>query len=357
MGIASLSNRRIPASPLLAAALAVCLGVPARAQTLPPSPVPVAAPAGTPGPAAPPPFTGLTPPPPPMPPPTDPGPLVYHDPLPSHDALLAGTTAPPGWFGAVEFGVVKPHVKNRLDGSVSFGDQFDDPVHLPGAHLDWAVAPRFDLGYRLGDGLGEFVVSYRFLSSEGRTTLTNFDLFSDSGDAWLRSRLDVNVLDFDYGNCIALGTRCDLNWRAGVRLASVYFDSLALGEVTEQRVSNRFVGAGPHAGLDLWYHFSLPGLGVFARVDGALLIGSTHQSFEETFVFSDGEFGSASTRNSTRTVPMIDAQLGVGWAPPGSRLRFTAGYEYEHWWAVGNAGGSHAELFDQGAFFRAEFNF
>jgi hypothetical protein len=56
-------------------------------------------------------------------------------------------------------------------------------------------------------------------------------------------------------------------------------------------------------------------------------------------------------------VPTLNAQFGVGWAPPGTRLRFSAGYQYEHWWSLGNVGDSRAELSDQGVFFRADFSF
>ena len=40
-----------------------------------------------------------------------------------------------------------------------------------------------------------------------------------------------------------------------------------------------------------------------------------------------------------------------------ARLRFSAGYEFEYWWDVGNVGGSHANLWDQGGFFRVDFRF
>src|SRR5438876_534657 len=80
-------------------------------------------------------------------------------------------------------------------------------------------------------------------------------------DGFLKGRLSLNVVAFDYASpAIALGTRWDLTWRVGVRLADVYFDSHVFGEFVDQRTSSHFVGAGPHAGIDLWYHFNLPGL-------------------------------------------------------------------------------------------------
>jgi Legionella pneumophila major outer membrane protein precursor len=352
-------NRPVRGLPLLAAALAAFLAAPAAAQSLPAAPVPVfTPPAVTPGPVAPPP---ITPPPmsplpssidaPPMPP--------YHDPLPNHDALFDTPAAAPGLFGALEADIVKPHLSSHLSGPAFFGDGSFDTVQLPTARLDWTVAPRFELGYRMADGCGEFVISYRFLDAEGRADVPNFDPFADNADGLLKTRLSMNVFDFDYGTPeIPLGSNFDLKARVGVRLADVYFDSTGFGDVTWQRASNQFVGAGPHAALDGWYRFRQLGFGVFARVEGAVPVGEVHQRFEELFVFNDGSaFASFGSQRGTRWVPTINAQLGVGWAPPGTRLRFSAGYEYEQWWYVGHVGGSRAQLFDQGAFLRGEISF
>jgi hypothetical protein len=334
--------------PLLTAALAACLAASANAQSLPPAPVPVAPPTTvTPGPANAPLPIELNP------PPLPPG---YHDPLPDHDALLNPSAAPPGWFGAVEVDVVAPHLKNGLSGTVSFGNLGTDTVQLPSIPLDWAAAPRFDLGYRFADNCGDIVMSYRFLDTEGRADILDYDPL---GDGWMRTRLDLNVFDFDYGTpALPLGPRAELKGRLGVRLADVYFDAHAAGGMLEQHLSNEFIGAGPHAGLDLWYRFPVPGLGLFARLEGALPVGHVHQRFEESFTFNDGSvIGASASQGSTRLVPTVNAQLGLGWQPPGTRLRFSVGYEYEYWWGLGHAGGSSAELFDQGAFFRAEFRF
>jgi hypothetical protein len=353
-------NRRVRGLPLLTAALAVCLGARAGAQSLPPAPVPVAQPSAAE-------LAPLTPPPPPVrvaqpsaaelspltPPPPPP---VYHDPLPSHDTLLDVPAAAPGWFGALEIGVLKPHVKNRLSADVSFDGMGTDTVHLPTATLEWAAAPSFELGYRLADGCGELVVSYRNLSTNANADLPNYDVL---GDGVLHSRLDVNTVDFDYGGpVLTLGPRVDVGWRVGVRFADVFFDSHAVGLFMAQHTSNQFTGAGPHASLDLWYRLGVPGLGLFARLQGALPIGHIHQGYSESFAFDDGSvIGAGTSHSATQAVPTIDAQVGVGWAPPGTRLRFVVGYEYEQWWSLGSVGSSRAELFDQGAFFRAEFGF
>jgi len=356
MRIANALNRSVRGLPLfIAVALAACLSAPASAQSLPSQPVPVAPPPllVSPGPAGPPPATELTPPPPPLPAPSA---LDVPAPLPNHDTLLDTPTASPGWFGALEVGILNPHLKNNLSGNVPFGDLGSDTVQLPTAGLAWVAAPRFELGYRFSDGYGDVVFSYRTFSTRGHADIPDYDVL---GDGLLTSRLDLDVFDLDWATpTISLGRYADLKACLGVRLADIFFDSQAVGQFLEQGTSNHFIGAGPHAGFDLWYHFNLPGLGLFARIDGALPIGNIHQGFEETFTFNDGsQVGSAATQNGTRLVETVRAQLGIGWAPPGTRLRLTTGYEYEYWWGIGHVGTSRAELFDQGAFFRAEFNF
>ncbi len=342
-------KRTVHVWPILFALFA---GGSALAQSLPPQPVPATPPpAVIPGPTAPPP---LTPAPPPL---TSPAPPpIYPEAIPAHDALMEAPTEAPGWFGAVEIGVVKPHVNNNLSGNVSWGDLGFDTIQLPGASLDAAVELRFDLGYRFADGIGGVMMSYETLSTDGRATILDFDF---AGSGVLHSRLDLDVFDFDYVTPnLPLGRHVDLRARVGVRLADVFFDSLAFGQILEQHVSNHFIGAGPHAGVDAWYHSPMPGLGAFARVDGALPIGSVHQTFSESFQEVDGSvIESGSSQSTTRVVPTVSVQVGIGWQPIGSRLRFSGGYEFEYWWDIGHAGASRATLWDQGGFFRTEFSF
>src|SRR5262249_55326364 len=155
----------------------------------------------------------------------------YHEAIPSHDALLETPVEAPGWFGAVEIDIVKAHVNNNLASMVSFGSLGLDTVQLPGASLDAAVARQIDPGYPFADGLGGVLFSYRTLSTDGHATILDFDPL---GDGVLRSRLDLDVFDFDYVTpTLPLGRRFDLRARVGVRLADVFFDSHAFGEVLE----------------------------------------------------------------------------------------------------------------------------
>jgi hypothetical protein len=286
------------------------------------------------------------------------GPLLDGDPL-----LDRPGAPPPGWLAALDVGFVDPHVKNRLVAPVTLGP-FTDQLHLPTAELDAVGSPRLELGYRFAQGFGEVLLSYRSLVSEGTQIIPQFNPF---GDGTLDSRLDVQVLDLDYSTReFSLGPTWDMKWRIGARLAGVFFDSVARGAFLWERTSNCFRGVGPHVGLDLWHCLDGPalygsGLSLFARLEGATLLGKIHQHFEEAFLLADGTsfLDGLTTVHQSQAVPVLNVQAGVGWTPcwGNHRVRFAAGYQFEDWWYLGQAGPSRAELMDQGVFFRGEWNY
>jgi hypothetical protein len=342
------------------------------AQTVPPPPVPVTpvpAPSygeppvlpGTvvvPGPFAPP-----APPPPPgtgapftpaapfaLPPPPPPG---WIGPNPMRPQF-----APPGWFGAFGIDVVVPNVRNRLVAPVTVSG-VTDSVQLPSADLHWSGSPRVELGYRLPDGLGEFILSYRALITEGTETIPGFDAL---GSAFLKSRLNFNVIDLDYNTgMIDLAPLWNVSGTVGVRIAAIYFDSRATGMLVQERTSNNFVGAGPHAAFEATRSLDLiPGLALYGRLDGALVIGGVGQSFERTVHLGGGTvIGGATRVESTQAAPVLSLQLGLSYMPPmpDRWVRFTFGYQVDQWWSIGNAEASRGDLTIQGIFFRTQFNF
>jgi hypothetical protein len=279
--------------------------------------------------------------------------LLDNDPL-----LDRLDSPPPGWFASFDVGLVKPHVKNHLTAPVNVDGLFTDQVQLPNAELDWTGSPRIEVGYRFYEGCGEFVVSYQSLVSDGTGIVSSFD---PGGDGVLRSRLNANVIDLDYASReYALGPKWDMKWRAGVRLASIFFDSRAIGFFREERSNNEFFGAGPHLGLDLTRTLGTHGLGAFARLESAAVIGDIDQNFEADVALGDGTAaGGASTAEQTQAVPVVDLQVGLSYVPPwnGRWARFVAGYEIQQWWWLGRVNDSRAELTVQGAFFRAEWGF
>jgi hypothetical protein len=257
----------------------------------------------------------------------------------------------------VDIALVDPHIKNSLVSTVLIpGVGFRD-VHAPGTELDWTGSPSVSVGYRFAQGCGEFVATYRSLVSDGTSTISDFDPL---GGANLRSRLNLNSIDLDYvSREYSLGPWWELNWRAGVRLAAVYFDARADGLLVQERTSNNFLGAGPHLGLEVARHLELPGLSVFANVETTFLLGHVQQNFEETFTLGNVPVaGGAVSNPGSQAVPVLRVETGLAWAPGcDAHWRFRVGYLFEAWWYLGQIGASRADLSDQGVFFRTEFNF
>src|SRR5579884_835752 len=370
----SVSDRR----PLLAALLLLGLGVAARGQSpgAPPPPVPVLPPAvpgpqptlgppvpNSPGgvsvqvqPVPPPvlgPAPGSVPPPPPPGPPPGPSPFAPPDPGRNGWGPFGPCSNQDPFFAAVDLDVVGPSVVNHLRGTVTHADGTQTNVAVPRNDLDWTVMPRFEIGYRLPDSLGAFAFSYRFLADEGNG-------HDAAGDA-LRSRLNVNVFDFDYlTSPYEPLPRWELKWRVGIRLTTNYYDDRGLAaDGTGQRESNYFIGAGPHGGLDVARNLPiLPGFALVGKVDGAVLVGQTRQRYADTFAADGGTLETDEvTHRLTRSVEMVTLEAGVRYTPPGMEyLRFSAGYQFEHWWALGQ-NGANLQLNTNGAFLRAEIDF
>jgi hypothetical protein len=268
--------------------------------------------------------------------------------------------APPGWFATLEIGVFAPRFRNGLTLPVSVGG-VTQPLFVPGVPLDWTGSPRIELGYRLADGAGAFLVSYRSLVSSGSATEANFD---PSGPGSVKSLLNLNVVDIQYRNGPwEFAPLWDLTWDVGARIGTAYYQSRATGGVVEEQISNNFVGAGPIAGIEVGRRFpEVPGLALFGRLQGGGMFGTTWQSAEETVRLADGTLiGGANRVHHGQTVPFLNFQVGVSYMPPvpGRWMRFALGYEIEQWWDVGDLPntGSRGDLTFQGIFFRGEFNF
>jgi hypothetical protein len=256
---------------------------------------------------------------------------------------------------------------NRLYQGVERNDGITDFIHLPSADLGGTVSPRFDVGYRFGEDCGGVVFSYRFLIAQGCLQyIDDFGLPVGS----LNSKLDLQTFDFDYATRdFQLGSHWEVRGRAGARIGYAYFDSndnevFVPGNPTRPLLfagtftSNRFVGAGPHALVEIEHWFRSRCLSGFARVEGSLLIGKVQQQFTESLVQGpDSAFGTVSP-SATQTVPVLQTEIGFRWRPTWhDNWSFAAGYTFEQWWAVGNAAGSTAQIWSQGCFLRGEVMF
>jgi hypothetical protein len=289
----------------------------------------------------------------------------WNGPLLIGNRLLDNGPAIPGWVGGFDLGVVVPHISNRLNNPVTLTNGVTNIVHLPSAELGVQAMPRLELGYRLGQAAGEFIVSFRELNAQGSQTLTAVDVPAfGPGGAALRSRLDQQVLDLDYGSYEpSFGPMWDLKWRAGLRFANVYTDSQAFNAGLFQQTTNRFWGVGPHAMVDARRWIGGSGFALFGRFEGSVPIGRLEQKYAETATAADGTLASGLS-HLQQNMPLLSAtfQAGITWSPSrGDSFHVTAGYIIEHWWDVGAIGAlpgsSRADLGIQGGFLRAEWNY
>ena len=271
------------------------------------------------------------------------------------DKYLDGPRDNLGWFASVDLDLLGAHVNNELVAPVTAGLHTNN-VRLASADLNWTVSPRFEVGYRLGQGAGELLVSYRFLSTDGTATTPAFDALGNAGS--LRSRLDMHVVDLDYANQEnSLLPWAEMKWRVGVRITSLFFDSEETAPALQQHVSNHFVGAGPHAALELWKPIMDRQVGLFFKIDAAGVLGSVMQTFEETIPDAAGLSTSGITRQSQyMPTVMLNVQAGVSWTPRDN-WRISCGYTYEHWWDATYDGNSRGDVMTQGVFFRAEWKY
>ena len=302
-----------------------------------------------------------------------PSPAYCCEPLPGpyfeEDPLLDPPELPPvGWFADLDLGIIRAHIKNHLTDTVQIDGLATNTVHLPTAPLDWTVAPRVEIGYRLPSGFGGFALAYRFFGTDGSESVLGPD-----GPATLRSRLDVNVVDLDYQSWeMSLWPNWEMKWWFGLRQANIYFDSqeneslavAAAGSgIMATRTTNHHLGWGPHYGLELDRHWKGTGLSFVTWADGATLLGRTVQHYQQisTTLGPDGRLlVGETTESNPQSIPIVSIFMGLAWQPPRfPSFRFSAGYEYEYWWNVGRISNTtpRADMSDQGVLLRAEISF
>jgi hypothetical protein len=340
------------------------LGAPVAVDETSPAPAPAVFPsAAAPQPALPP----ELPPPTPLAPasPLGPAPTPFLPPAPAGVPVTpppnAGIFAPtpPGLalFFDTEVEILKPNIVNHVRGTAAFPGGSSVNVAVPEASLPWTAATRFEIGKFLPDNLGFLALSYRFLvdSGSGSATAPNGAI----GD--LNSRLDFNVVDFDWGlPGHVISPHWDGLFRAGIRLGQAYFDSQLTDTALSTRTTDWFFGAGPHARYDLQRRFDfLPGLAVFGGVDGTILVGQIRQHYYET-LFTPIAAEADGTVRKTQTVPVLDLQAGLRYTPPRMpTLHFAAGYQYEEWFDLGKVPDSNTDgrLTLNGAFVNVRYDF
>jgi hypothetical protein len=291
----------------------------------------------------------------PPPPPVDPGPNGW--------GPYEAPSAPPGYFFDLEIYFLFPALKDRITNDAPVlpsGNQ----LRVPAASLDFTVSPRIEFGYRLPDSAGLFALSYRFTTTSGNGTTTLDGVPFD-----VHTRLDVQTIDLDYGTTpFEIAPSYKIDWRVGIRASYVFFDSQINNAALTQQASNHFLGTGPHARLDVERCIAaVPGLSLFGRIDGAILLGQIRQNFREDALQADGTIlESTGEARKTQAVPNLTLQAGLSYVPPiYTNFKLTVGYQFEQYWYIGQFGfndqgtlsSSRGELWSHGAFVRGELDF
>jgi hypothetical protein len=279
-------------------------------------------------------------------------------PLPPPVPLQPPPSPTPGWYGSLELLLIYPHLYGTLGGTTTVGG-IPQSFSVTNPRLDTTGSPQVEIGYRLGDGLGAFAATYRSVVSSGGFNAPNWDPL---GEGFVSTRLNMNVLDLDYVSpAYNFMPFWDIAWRVGARGAAVYFDDQIIGQLIDASASNNFIGAGPHATVEVARILDvIPGLAITSKLDGGVLVGQVTQSFDTQYNFGPGMVVGGATRfHEAQSVPMLTYQLGLSYTPPGwvNWARFGFGYQFEYWWDVGTAGSSHNDFFGNSIYFRGEINF
>ena len=254
-----------------------------------------------------------------------PAPPDWEHPYFEPDPLLDRSDWPrPGWFCGAEVGVVKPHVTNPMTDLVTTGLGRSVPVQIDSARLQWAAAPRLEVGYRLPSGFGEFSISDRYFNAVGNDTVLGAD-----GPAARHTEFMVNYADFDYASReLTSNVGWGLKFRGGLRASQTFFGSrldvpfsaaLAGSGVFAERETSRSTALGPHFGVDVERRLARRSLSLLANVDVADLFAKVRNNFyaSTTTLTPTGGFDSGfASSHFNQEFPVLTAQFGLNWHPP-----------------------------------------
>lgn len=274
-------------------------------------------------------------------PPIGPPPADLEHPYFQRDPLLDPPNWPqPGWFADVELGAVKPHVSYPIANPIQTALNATTMVQIGSARLNWVVAPRFEIGYRLPSGFGEISVSDRFFNTGGSDTLLVRD-----GPAHRSSTFFLNYTDVDYASReFTPSANSSLKFRGGVRFAQTSFstrldepfaEAAAGSGIFSQQQFNRSGGGGIHFGFEFDRRIRR-GLTLVSQADVSDLFMRTRQTAVATRTavsplggFDTGSFGTTFIQQN----PVLTVQLGLGYQPARWRnSRLYLGYFGQFWY-------------------------
>lgn len=147
--------------------------------------------------------------------------------------------------------------------------------------------------------------------------------------------IDYDLVDVDYRGPLACGKKYYLNYLLGARYANLDQDFNArFASLGTETVSTRinFDGLGIRIGAEGERYAPGTGFKLYGRGAASFVVGEfsgrylQQQSFDPTVVNTSINVG--------RIVPMVDLEIGAGWASPSGHWHFTAGYLVSAWYNV-----------------------
>jgi hypothetical protein len=153
---------------------------------------------------------------------------------------------------------------------------------------------------------------------------------SDSHAASADYKIDFHLADVDFTDCLFSGKNGCIRYLLGGRFAHLgqKFDAdYTIDGSTVVTTDVKFDGGGPRAGLEGERHFGH--FLVYAKGVGNLLAGRFRASFDQRNALV-GEQANTSLK-SDRVVPILEMELGLGWASPNGKVRVTGGYYVSGW--------------------------
>jgi hypothetical protein len=278
---------------------------------------------------------------------------IYNDSalLPDTAAAVSSTDCRKGcrsWFVFGDILVWRVHGTDT-----AFGQAFDgvDPFFSAPKGPVGSTHFGFEPGFRLGGGValtdcswlvGTFTyfrnTSDASLNAPDTTVIRSLVVLPQTVNALFvplaaDAHLNINLSmgDIDYKCSIINNDHLQLSWLAGVRIAHVsqsFNANYAVFGVTSVNTNITFNGAGPRAGLHGEYQM---GCGFYGFGKGMLnlIAGRFNADYLQQATFNGVQAQTSVTED--RLVPVLEAELGIGWASTSGRVHLAAGYYVGTW--------------------------
>ncbi len=190
-------------------------------------------------------------------------------------------------------------------------------------HFDSVVTGSFALDAPPPD------IVLRSLINHPGTTAAPTDFLEAAG----RYRIDFRLADIEYRGLMSCGPQHTISGVVGIRYG--HLEQTLVSEfrnaTTEEFVGSdiSFEGGGVRLGLEAEQHAACSGFYGYGKTYASFLAGRFSGTYVQTDSFRDPLVLAGWTED--RVVPVLELEVGIGWASACDRVRFSAGYMYAAW--------------------------